>query len=93
MEGFGFPVLESLSYGKPCIASAQGALGESSRGGGCLALDRVDAAALSGAIASLLADPERLESLASEAQRRSFKTWSAYAEELLAWMRLLPRRC
>ena len=93
MEGFGFPVLESLSYGKPCIASAQGALGESIKGGGCLALERVDAAALSRAIASLLADPERLESLASEAQRRSFKTWSAYAEELLAWMRLLPRRC
>ena len=41
MEGFGFPVLESLSYGKPCIASAQGALGESTRGGGCLGLERV----------------------------------------------------
>jgi len=92
MEGFGLPVLESLSYKKPCISSAQGALGESTRDGGCLALERVDAPALADAIESLLSNPERLESLSLEAQRRTFKTWSAYADELLAWMRPLPRR-
>ena len=92
MEGFGFPVLESLTYGKPCIASAQGALGESTRGDGCLALERVDAPALAEAMASLLSDPERLEFLASAAERRPFKKWSTYADELLGWMRALPRR-
>ena len=92
MEGFGFPVLESLSYGKPCISSAQGALGESARGGGCLALERNDAPALAEAIALLLSDPERLEYLTAAAKNRTFKDWSTYAGELADWIRTLPRR-
>jgi glycosyltransferase involved in cell wall biosynthesis len=92
MEGFGLPVLESLSHGKPCICSAHGALGESARGGGCLALDRVDAPALADAIGSLLSDPDRLGRLTDDARSREFKTWSAYAGELVTWMDTLPRR-
>jgi glycosyltransferase involved in cell wall biosynthesis len=92
MEGFGLPVLESLSYGKPCICSAHSALGESARGGGCLVLDRVDAPDLAEAMASLLSDPDRLGRLADDARSRTFKTWSAYAGELVAWMDKLPRR-
>jgi glycosyltransferase involved in cell wall biosynthesis len=92
MEGFGLPVLESLSYGKPCICSAQGALGESTQGGGCLTLSPIDAPAIAEAIAVLLSDPEHLEDLATEAHNRTFKTWSIYAEELAAWIRTLKRR-
>jgi glycosyltransferase involved in cell wall biosynthesis len=92
MEGFGLPVLESLSHGKPCICSAHSALGESARGGGCLALERVDASALADAIASLLSDPDRLEGLTSNARDRTFKTWSTYAGELVSWMATLARR-
>ncbi len=92
MEGFGFPVLESLTYGKPCICSAQGALGESAREGGCLAIERVDAPALAEAIALLLSDPERLDFLTAAAGSRVFKTWSAYTGELTDWIRTLGRR-
>ena len=92
MKGFGLPVFESLSHGKPCICSARGALGEAARDGGCVALDRVDAPAVAAAIERLLSDPDQLDGLTAVARGRTFKTWSAYAGELLAWMRTLPRR-
>jgi glycosyltransferase involved in cell wall biosynthesis len=92
MEGFGLPVLESLSHGKPCICSAHSALGESARGGGCLALESIDASALADAMASLLSDPDRLDGLIAGARGRTFKTWSTYAGELVSWMGTLARR-
>ncbi len=92
MEGFGFPVLESLSHGRPCLCSARGAVGETARGGGCYTLDRVDAPSLAHAIERLLTDPEALEVLGREARERTFKPWSAYAAELAAWMGTLARR-
>jgi glycosyltransferase involved in cell wall biosynthesis len=92
IEGFGLPVIESLVRGKPCICSARGALGESARGGGCLALDQVDAAALAPAIDSLLNDSALLAALAAAARARRFRTWTDYAADLVAWLRTLPRR-
>jgi glycosyltransferase involved in cell wall biosynthesis len=91
-EGFGLPVIESLARGKPCVCSAHGAIGESARGGGCLALDAVDAASLATALVRLLDAPAELAALAAAARARTFKPWAAYASELLAWMHLLPRR-
>lgn len=90
LEGFGLPVLESLQSGKPCICSARGALGESARGGGCLALDSVDAPALANAISQLLTSPATLERLTLEARARTFRTWDDYATDLRAWMAGLP---
>lgn len=92
MEGFGLPVLESLSYGKPCICSAQGALGEASRDGGCLALPSVDSASLASAIAWLLANPEQYLRLSFAARERTQKSWATYACDLLAWMDSLKMR-
>lgn len=92
IEGFGLPVLESVSHGKPCVCSAQGALGESTRGGGCLPLDTVDAFSLATAIDHLLTHPGDHARLVREAVGRSFKSWTAYAAELTAWARQLPRR-
>lgn len=92
MEGFGLPVIESLERGKPCICSARGALGESSRGGGCLALPAVDSIQLAQAMESLLTDRALHDRLVAEARQRVFKRWPDYATELLAWMHTLPRR-
>jgi glycosyltransferase involved in cell wall biosynthesis len=92
MEGFGLPVAESLVRGKPCICSGNGALGESARGGGCLALGSVDAAGLAEAMRLLLSDPATVGRLAGEARARTFKTPGDYAREIKAWMAGLRRR-
>lgn len=85
-EGFGLPVLESVARGKPCVCSAHGALGESTRGGGCLPLAVVTPDALAAAIAQLLTEPGRLAALIAEAQRRPIRTWADYTSDLLAWI-------
>ena len=92
VEGFGLPVIESLAHGKPCICSGRGALEETARGGGCVALEAVDAASLAAAIATLLGSHEKLAKLASEARWRKFRQWPDYAADLSAWLRELPRR-
>ncbi|HEX3730663.1 MAG TPA: glycosyltransferase [Opitutaceae bacterium] len=92
LEGFGLPVLESLARGRPCVCSGRGALGEAARGGGCLPLESVGAAALAGAVGRLLAEPATLERLAAEARARPVRPWGDYARDLLAWMESLARR-
>lgn len=92
IEGFGLPVLESLSHGKPCICSGHGALGESARGGGCLALKTVDSLSLAEAIRQLLTDPTKRAELALAAEKRCFKSWSDYAGEFTSWMGGVSRR-
>lgn len=93
IEGFGLPVFESLGYGKPCICSAHGALGEAARGGGgCVALDQVDAVNLAAAIRQLLKNPRELAALAAAARARPIRSWRDYASDLTAWMDTLPRR-
>jgi glycosyltransferase involved in cell wall biosynthesis len=92
IEGFGLPVIESVAQGKPCICSARGALGESAAGGGCVALERVDAASLAAAIARLLREPTELAALAATARARRLRSWADCARDLTDWMADLPRR-
>lgn len=92
MEGFGLPVLESLARGKPCVCLGSGALGESARGGGCLALPDVTPRSLAGAIRELLTSPATLHRLQAEARARRFRTWDDYTDDLLGWMGTLTRR-
>ncbi|MFI5337844.1 MAG: glycosyltransferase family 4 protein [Opitutales bacterium] len=91
-EGFGLPVLESLQHGRPCVCSAQGALGESARGGGTVALASLDAPTLAAALGRLLTDPKELVRLAAAARTRRFRSWHDYTSDLARWMSDLPRR-
>jgi glycosyltransferase involved in cell wall biosynthesis len=92
IEGFGLPVLESLAHGRPCICSAHGALGESARDGGCVALNTVTAPNLAAAISRLLDTPAELAALAAAARARKLRTWGDYASDLVGWLGTLTRR-
>jgi glycosyltransferase involved in cell wall biosynthesis len=86
IEGFGLPVLESLSYRKPCICSSNGALGESALGGGCVTLDSVDPLSLAAAMERLLLSNEEIDRLSAEAAQRHLRSWPDYTSALLSWM-------
>lgn len=85
-EGFGIPILESLSFGKPCICTDRGALPESARGGGCLVVKETQAKDLAKAMGKLLGDNDLYEKLVEEARSRRFKSWHTYCRELQEWM-------
>jgi glycosyltransferase involved in cell wall biosynthesis len=91
-EGFGFPVAESLSRGKPCLCRMDGALGEIARDGGCLGLGSAGSQEIAAAIAALLESPSKLAPLEEAARARRFKGWTDYAGELLDWMQSLGRQ-
>ena len=86
LEGFGMPVAESLRWGKPCVCSGRGALGELAQGGGCIGLETVSAKDLAQAMRTLLHDPARTTYLAREAADRRWPTWKEFVRGLAGWM-------
>jgi glycosyltransferase involved in cell wall biosynthesis len=85
-EGFGLPILESLIRGKPCVCGQNGALGEVSRGGGCLLVEEQrDPALLGHAIREILLDEDLRLKLGTEAGERDFGNWKRYSSELLSF--------
>ncbi len=82
-EGFGIPIVESLWHGRPCVCGVNGAIGEAAAGGGCLAVDQTDPAALAAALETLLADQTLYRRLCGEAERRVFGTWEELSRQLL----------
>jgi glycosyltransferase involved in cell wall biosynthesis len=90
-EGFGLPVAESLTRGKPCLCRFDGATGEIAKGGGCASVGSGDPAGIAAAIGSLLTAPADVAALQAGARARRFKTWSEYVSELTGWMASLRR--
>jgi len=89
-EGFGLPILESLIRGKPCICGSNGALGEVSRGGGCLNIEnQSDAKEIEKSIFKLLNDAELLKKLTLETKRRVYEDWNSYTRKILTFFSIL----
>ena len=88
-EGFGLPVIESLSFGRPCVCGEGGGLKEIVHGGGCLPVDVHSVDAIASGIKELLENPKHLQRLTSEARARHFPSWKDYAASLLKWMESL----
>ena len=83
-EGFGLPVLESLWRGLPCLCHDGSAMAEVAPGGGVLAIDMLDEAAIARAIAQLASDAELMERLRREAVARPIRTWEDYGRDVLS---------
>ena len=85
-EGFGLPVLESLWRGLPCLCHDGSAMAEVAPGGGALAIDMLDEAAIARAIVRLASEPGLMERLRREAMTRPIRTWEEYGRDVLSAM-------
>lgn len=92
IEGFGLPIIESLSRGKPCICAATGATGELVPGGGCIGVEPADAVNFASAMRLLLTNDALRMRLSGEAQIRPIPAWDGCARHLRDWMQQLPQR-
>ena len=86
VEGYGLPVVESLSHGRPVVCGGNGALGELAAGGGCLVVDQSNVPALAEGLRRLLTDPALRQRLSEEAQQRKFPTWEKYVADALPFL-------
>ena len=91
-EGFGLPVLESLSLGKPCVCTPFGALREVAENGGCLLVENGEPESLARGMRTLLENNGELKRLAKEACQRKYRTWDDHAKETLEFIEEL-RSC
>ena len=91
-EGYGLPAVESLRRLRPCIVSGRGGLREVAADGGCLVLPEPGADALAAAIHRLLEDDDCYVGLVAQCERRRYRDWNDYVDDLGAWFRTLSRR-
>ena len=97
-EGFGLPVVESLSLGKPCVCTPFGALKEVAEQGGCLLIKDGEPESIATGIRKLLEDEAELDKLIKEANERTYRSWDDHAGEMIEFIEelkfTLPRlRC
>jgi glycosyltransferase involved in cell wall biosynthesis len=90
-EGFGLPVLESLSLGKPCVCTSFGALQEVAGQGGCLIIEDGEPGSIASGIRRLILDDALLGKLSEEARKRSYRSWDDHAGEMLDFIEELKK--
>lgn len=91
-EGFGLPIVESLSFGTPVLTSDYGSQAEIAAAGGAVTVDPRDDEAILVAMRELLADDGVLGRLHAEIAVRPGRSWADYAAELWesAGMEVMP---
>ena len=90
-EGYGLPIAESLAFGTPCLCADFGAMAEIAAGGGCLAIDVRDSAAMEAAIVRLCENPDLVQGLRAEIAARRFRSWADYGQDLVALLQAHDR--
>jgi glycosyltransferase involved in cell wall biosynthesis len=81
-EGFGLPVVESLSHGTPVITSDFGSMRALGVGHGGLAVPPLDIDALTAAIGRLLRDDDLHAELVAQTALTPATSWESYADDL-----------
>lgn len=88
-EGFGLPIVESLSSGTPVITSDFGSMGELGEGHGALLVDPRDVEAIAVAMCRVLTDDALHGRLVHESSSLPHSTWDDYAGRL--WRQVVSR--
>jgi FkbM family methyltransferase len=82
-EGFGLPILESLSFGKPVICGFGSAFDQITEQGGCLQVNVNDTDSIASAISSLIYNPGLYENLVSDTKKIVFRSWEEYGSAFM----------
>jgi glycosyltransferase involved in cell wall biosynthesis len=81
-EGFGLPILESLSFGTPVLCSDVGSMLEISIGGGVLTVNPQDSVAIENQLMELISSNKLILKLQEEIVSRRIKTWVEFGNEI-----------
>ncbi len=82
-EGFGLPVVESVTLGTPCITSNRGSMHEIGQIlGGCYYVDPESVDEIENGFIKMLNDQALLDRLKKECMGAKWRAWSEYSKEL-----------
>ncbi|AND17049.1 glycosyltransferase family 1 protein [Rathayibacter tritici] len=85
-EGYGLPIVESISVGTPVVTSGFGSMREVASSGGALFVDPHDDHDIAAALERLLTDDELHARLSAEALAIDGGTWDEYAERIWSYL-------